>query len=75
MNAGISPDEGHHRGRSARLQARTWGMALAFRERGLPMLDGVGVLVTQGVIGIRLWTGHEPDATIMRRALDEVFPT
>jgi shikimate dehydrogenase len=41
--------------------------------RGCPTLDGLGMLVNQGVIGIQLWTGQEPDATVMRRALEDVF--
>jgi shikimate dehydrogenase len=31
------------------------------------------MLVNQGVIGIRLWTGRDPDAAVMRRALEEIF--
>jgi shikimate dehydrogenase len=41
--------------------------------RGCTVLDGLGMLVNQGVIGIRLWTGREPDPAIMRAALLEVF--
>jgi shikimate dehydrogenase len=41
--------------------------------RGCTVLDGLGMLVNQGVIGIRLWTGREPDSSVMRRALDKVF--
>jgi shikimate dehydrogenase len=41
--------------------------------RGCRTLDGLGMLVNQGVIGIRLWTGREPDAGVMRRALEEIF--
>jgi shikimate dehydrogenase len=41
--------------------------------RGCTALDGLGMLVNQGVIGVRLWTGREPDAGVMRRALEEVF--
>ena len=37
------------------------------------VLDGLGMLVNQGVIGIQLWTGKEPDAGVMRRALEDVF--
>jgi shikimate dehydrogenase len=42
-------------------------------SRGCTTLDGLGMLVNQGVIGIRLWTGQEPDPTVMRRALEHVF--
>lgn len=41
--------------------------------RGCSTLDGLGMLVNQGVIGIRLWTGQEPDPNVMRQALEEVF--
>jgi shikimate dehydrogenase len=43
------------------------------RGRGATVLDGLGMLVNQGVIGIRLWTGREPDAGVMRAALERVF--
>jgi shikimate dehydrogenase len=41
--------------------------------RGCTVLDGLGMLVNQGVIGIRLWTEREPDAAVMRRALESIF--
>jgi shikimate dehydrogenase len=41
--------------------------------RGCVTLDGLGMLVNQGVIGIRLWTGQEPDPSVMRQALETVF--
>lgn len=41
--------------------------------RGARTLDGLGMLVNQGVIGIRLWTGREPDPTVMRGALEAIF--
>lgn len=43
------------------------------RVCGCKVLDGLGMLVNQGVIGFRLWTGVDPDPTVMRRALEEVF--
>jgi shikimate dehydrogenase len=42
-------------------------------SRGCTTLDGLGMLVNQGVIGVKLWTGHDPDPAVMRRALEEVF--
>lgn len=42
------------------------------RARGCLTIDGLGMLVNQGVIGFRLWTGIAPDATVMRAALEEV---
>jgi len=41
--------------------------------RGCRVLDGLGMLVNQGVIGIRLWSGCEPDPSVMRGALEAVF--
>lgn len=43
------------------------------REKGCRVIDGLGMLVAQGVIGIEYWTGRTPDAGVMRRALEEVF--
>ena len=42
-------------------------------ERGCKVIDGLGMLVNQGVIGIRYWTGIDPDPTVMRNALEEIF--
>jgi shikimate dehydrogenase len=41
--------------------------------RGCTVLDGLGMLVNQGVIGIRHWTGVDPDPTVMRGKLEELF--
>ncbi len=41
--------------------------------RGCRVLDGLGMLVNQGVIGIKLWTGVDVDATVMRQALERIF--
>ena len=43
------------------------------QERGCIVLDGLGMLVNQGVIGFELWTGVRPDPSVMRAALEEVF--
>ncbi len=40
---------------------------------GCETLDGLGMLVEQGCIGFRLWTGVEPDADAMRGALRRAF--
>jgi shikimate dehydrogenase len=45
----------------------------AAAARGARTLDGLGMLVYQGAIGFKLWTGREPDIAVMRRALEEVF--
>ncbi len=42
-------------------------------ERGCQVIDGLGMLVAQGVIGIEYWTGQTPDPAVMRSALEEVF--
>ena len=39
--------------------------------RGCTTLDGLGMLVNQGVIGFKIWTGVDPDPEIMREALEE----
>jgi len=41
------------------------------REHGCRTLDGLGMLVNQGVICFRVWTGQEPDAVVLREALEE----
>jgi shikimate dehydrogenase len=41
--------------------------------RGCTVLDGLGMLVNQGVIGIRHWTGIDPDPAVMRRELEQLF--
>jgi shikimate dehydrogenase len=42
-------------------------------RRGCRVIDGLGMLVNQGVIGIKYWTGIDPDPAVMRRALEEIF--
>jgi shikimate dehydrogenase len=39
-------------------------------QRGCTVLDGLGMLVNQGVIAIRHWTGIDPDPAVMRAALE-----
>jgi shikimate dehydrogenase len=43
----------------------------AARRRGCTVLDGLGMLVNQAVIGFRIWTGITPDSTVMRDAMEE----
>ena len=43
--------------------------------RGCTVIDGLGMLVNQGVIGVKYWTGVEPDPEVMRTALEEIFGT
>lgn len=40
---------------------------------GCRVLDGLGMLVNQGVIGIQHWTGVTPDSSVMQRKLEELF--
>jgi shikimate dehydrogenase len=39
-------------------------------ERGCRTLDGLGMLVAQAAIAITLWTGTQPDTSVMRAALE-----
>jgi shikimate dehydrogenase len=41
--------------------------------RGCKVIDGLAMLVNQGVIGIKHWTGIDPDPSVMRKALEDVF--
>lgn len=43
----------------------------AARQRGCTPLDGLGMLVNQGVIGFKIWTGVDPDPAVMRDAVEE----
>lgn len=42
-------------------------------QRGCETIDGLGMLVNQGRIGIKYWTGIDPDTDVMRKALEEIF--
>ncbi|MDQ6432618.1 shikimate dehydrogenase [Mesorhizobium sp. LHD-90] len=41
--------------------------------RGCTVLDGLGMLVNQGVINIKYWTGVDADAGVMRRRIEQIF--
>ncbi len=43
------------------------------QARGCTILDGTGMLVNQGVLSIRHWTGIDADAAVMRRTIEEIF--
>jgi shikimate dehydrogenase len=43
------------------------------RQRGCTALDGLGMVVNQAAIAFNFWTGFQPDADVMRRALQEVL--
>ncbi|HEY2415556.1 MAG TPA: shikimate dehydrogenase [Pirellulaceae bacterium] len=49
---------------------QTWLIRTA-AERDCRTIDGLGMLVNQAVICFRIWTGRDPDAAIMREALEE----
>ncbi len=51
---------------------RTWLVKEAER-RGCRVLDGLGMIVNQGVIGIKYWTGVDADPSVMRGKLEELF--
>jgi shikimate dehydrogenase len=41
--------------------------------RGCRTIDGLGMLVNQGVLGIKYWTGVDADPAVMRKALADVL--
>ena len=43
------------------------------RAAGCKVIDGLGMLVNQGVIGVEYWSGISPDPSVMRKALEDVF--
>ncbi len=47
-------------------------LLLAARERGVPALDGLEVLVAQGALSFELWTGRTAPIEVMRHAARQV---
>ena len=43
------------------------------KKRGAKTLDGLGMLVNQGAIGFKLWTGKNAPVAEMKKVLEEVF--
>jgi shikimate dehydrogenase len=43
------------------------------QARDCTVLDGMGMLVNQGVISIRHWTGIDADPAVMRSKLEDLF--
>ena len=41
--------------------------------RGCRDIDGLGMLVNQGIVGVQYWTGIDPDAEVMRKALESAM--
>lgn len=42
-------------------------------DRGCTVLDGIGMLVNQGVIGVKYWTGVDVDPGVMRSTIEDIF--
>jgi len=42
-------------------------------QRGCRVIDGLGMLVNQGVIGVKYWTGLDVDPAVMRKTIAELF--
>ena len=42
-------------------------------KRGCKVIDGLGMLVNQGVIGVKYWTGVDVDPAVMRRTIADLF--
>ncbi|MCB1091963.1 MAG: shikimate dehydrogenase [Verrucomicrobiae bacterium] len=51
---------------------KTWLVREA-QARGCRVIDGLAMLVGQGVIGIEYWTDQTPDPAVMRAGLEAVF--
>tara|TARA_R110002111_G_scaffold227346_1_gene288807 strand:+ start:18765 stop:19628 length:864 start_codon:yes stop_codon:yes gene_type:complete len=43
------------------------------RQIGCTVIDGLGMLVNQGVIGIKYWSGIDVDPAVMRSRLEDIF--
>ncbi|MGI9543624.1 MAG: shikimate dehydrogenase [Cyclobacteriaceae bacterium] len=42
-------------------------------SQGCTVLDGVGMLVNQGKIGIKFWSGVDVDTSVMRKKIEEIY--
>ena len=51
---------------------QTWLVKEA-TKRGCRVIDGLGMLVNQGLIGIKYWTGLDVDAGVMRKKVEDIF--
>lgn len=43
------------------------------RAQGCTVIDGLGMLINQGVIGMKYWTGVDADPAAMRKELEAIF--
>ena len=41
--------------------------------QGCRAIDGLGMLVNQGIVGVQYWTGLIPDVAVMRKALESAM--
>ena len=41
--------------------------------QGCTTLDGLGMLVNQGLIGVEIWLGKTLDGDVMAQTLEEIF--
>ena len=48
-------------------------LLVAAEAAGCVTIDGLGMLVGQGILGIKYWTGIDANADVMRAALQEAF--
>jgi shikimate dehydrogenase len=48
-------------------------LILDAEAHGCIALDGLGMLVNQGAINVRHWTGIDPETQVMRKKLEEIF--
>ncbi len=46
---------------------------ISAQEVGCPIMDGRGMLLYQGAIAFRIWTGVEPPIPLMRQALEKAL--
>jgi shikimate dehydrogenase len=58
-------------GRAHPLSVPPTELLAAARERGVPTLDGLELLVAQGALSLELWTGRTAPLEVMRRASRE----
>jgi shikimate dehydrogenase len=45
----------------------------AAEDRGCTPLDGLGMLVNQALVAVRLWTGRDVSGPVMRSVLEDLF--
>jgi shikimate dehydrogenase len=55
------------------IPAPTTPFLLESQKRGAKILDGLGMLVYQGAIGFKLWTGNDAPVNVMHKALSKAF--